>query len=182
MQEFRLNQKSDESLVKVFLNENDDYVMLNQNDASFFDRYSQIVSWLNAKQAEYEKLVGEYQKKYKGKKMFEEMEDGSLNIDSEQLSDFANLRTDLCKECVKKINILFGENTIEKFFRSIYDVIPDFIPDEDCIYDFFEEMSPVVSALFNKRIATMRSSYSKGRTGKHNKTKEQLIEEYNATK
>ena len=116
------------------------------------------------------------------KKIVEENEDGGINIDTEQLLAFSKLRIGICQECCVKIDELFGMGTIRKYFRNSYEISDDFIPDEDCLIDFFEEMAPVFGAIFGKRTEQLKSKYSKDRKGRHNKTKEELLTEYKENK
>ena len=63
----------------------------------------------------------------------------------------------------------------------MYEANPGFVPDEECIYDFFEEITPVMNQLFEDRKKKIELRFNKNRKGgKGNKyrTKDQLIRDY----
>ena len=182
MKEFRIGQDREEELIKIYLNKHDDFILLNQNDAKTVEKYTLLIEWFDKKQTAYNQDIKEFTEKYKGRNIIEEKEDGDINIDTEQLLAFSALRVNACVECCKRIDELIGEGTIKKYFRDHYEVSEDFIPDEDCIIDFFEETAPVFGQIFGKRTDRLKSQYSKNRKGKHTKTKVELIAEYKEKK
>lgn len=50
--EFRTNNKSEDSLAKVFLNSEDDFIYINVKDATIFDRFAELLQWLEKKEAD----------------------------------------------------------------------------------------------------------------------------------
>ncbi len=70
------------------------------------------------------------------------------------------------EEAVRVIDSIFGEDTVKKYFRSIYNEISDFLPDADCIIDFFEQITPPMEKLFNRKAET-RELLSKTRMAKY---------------
>lgn len=56
------------------------------------------------------------------------------------------------------IDGIFGEGTLRKYFRDIYEEIPDFLPDADCIMDFLEQVIPVMEGLFGHKIERQREA------------------------
>lgn len=181
MQEYRIGGKVSENLIKVIVNSQDDYIMLNSNDAVFVDKYTGIIKWMQERGASYDKSVGKWEKKYTGRKLVE-IKDGVTEIDTEQILELSKLRIDMCRECCERIDGLFGEGTIRKYFREIYEEIPDFVPDEDCVYDFFEEISPIIGDVFNRRIDSVKAKHRKNRKPSHTKSKTELISEYREKK
>lgn len=182
MKEYKVGQKQEEGIIKVYLNQQDDFILLDQNDARTVEKYTKLIEWFDKKQAVYKQDAEEFSKTFKNRKMVEEKEDGDVNIDTEQLLAFSKLHVNICRECCEKIDELFGTGTIKKYFRTSYEISEDFIPDEDCIIDFFEEMAPIFGEIFGKRTSRLKSKYSKERKGSHTKSKEELIVEYKKKK
>lgn len=177
MQEYRIGGKVAEKQQKVFLNQKDDYIMLNPNNSVFVDKYTAIIQWLEEKSAFYQKEMAALEKKNKGHKLITVNEDESITLDTKRILEITGMRTAMCRECCAQIDELFGAGTVSKYFREIYEEIPDFIPDEECIYDFFDEIGPIVGAVFNARVQGLKTKYNRNRKGRHNKSKEDLIEE-----
>ena len=177
MQEYRLKRNYDE-VFKVFLNDGDDFIIINPADSSFIDKFAQFMAWIDEKSAELNKIAKDADEKYEGRPVIKE--DGeNIIVDTEQLQLFTGLRTDLYKECAERIDQLFGEGTLRKYFKEFYDINPDFIPDEDCINDFLENIKPAVDAAYGTRAKRLEGKYNKSRTGRRKqRTKDELIEAY----
>lgn len=182
MQEYRIGGKAAENQKKIYLNIKDDYIMLNPNNSIFVDKYTAIIQWLEMKGASYQKEMEALEKKNKGHELIKVNEDESVTIDTKRILEITRMRTAMCRECCEQIDALFGEGTIQKYFREIYEEIPDFVPDEECIFDFFDEISPIVGEVFHTRIQSVRTKYNKNRKGRHNHSKSELITEYKERK
>lgn len=182
MKEYKVGQKHEEGIIKVYLNPQDDYILLDQNDARTVERYTKLIEWFDRKQAVYRKDAEDFSRTFKDRKMVEEKEDGEIKVDTEQLLAFSKLHVGICRECCEKIDELLGADTVRKYFRASYEIAEDFIPDEDCILDFFEEMAPIFGEIFGKRTSQLKSRYSKNRKGSHTKSKEEMLEEYKEKK
>lgn len=96
------------------------------------------------------KKVGQIQEQYSGKEDFESVMKKASAMSEE------NVR--FSTEAVKTIDSIFGEGTIKKYFRNIYREIPDFLPDADCITDFFKQITPVTERIFSRRIEQLNLS------------------------
>lgn len=70
------------------------------------------------------------------------------------------------REAVVIIDEIFGADTVKKYFRKVYEEIPDFLPDADCIMDFFDQMAPVIEKLFGQKIERQQAA-SKARMAKY---------------
>lgn len=177
MKEYKVGRKREEGIIKVYLNPYDDYILLDQNDAGTVGRYTKLIEWFDRKQAAYKKEAEDFSRTFKGRKIVEEKEDGDVKVDTEQLLAFSKLHVGICRECCEKIDELLGADTVRKYFRASYEISGDFIPDEDCILDFFEEMAPIFGEIFGKRTGQLKSRYGKNRKGSRAKPKEWLPEE-----
>lgn len=178
MQEYRIGQKQ-EGLIKVILNKYNDYILINQNDSGIIEKYTMLVKWIDEKQDSFSKELQELEQKYKGRKVVETREGEDIRIDTEQILELSKFRINMCKEFCEKIDNLLGKDTIKKYFRECYEANEDFIPDESCIIDFFEEITPVMATVFDKRAGQLKNKYSRERNGKHPQNKNKAIKEHN---
>lgn len=182
MKEFKLGSNLQENLLKVIVNDDGDAIYINPADTSFIGRYSAFLAWLDEKSAELSAKGDELSQRYEGKPLFVEDADGDLeSIDSEQLVVLAKLMTSTYEEIAERIDGLFGQDTLKKYFKHFYEINPDFLPDEECINDFLEAISPAIDAAYGMRAEALKKKYNKrrkGATAKHNKSKDELIKEY----
>jgi hypothetical protein len=56
------------------------------------------------------------------------------------------------EESVKILDGIFGADAVKKYFRNIYDEIPDFLPGVECIYEFLETATPVLEDIFDRQM------------------------------
>lgn len=162
---YSIGKKISEQLKKVELNEFGDYILINPGDAAFSKKFSDFIKWLNDKNEELGKVAAEMGEKYKDTPMIQQNEDGDTEIDTEQFSIFVKLKVDLYEQCSEKIDALFGQGTLRKYFRAFYEINEDFVPDEDCIRDFLEEISPVLERIYDERFEKISKRYNKNRRG-----------------
>ncbi len=177
MEERRIGSKVEKRLKKVYVNQYDDYIILDENDTSFIQKFAQIIDWMEKKQSELKIKSAELSKKYEDKPLLNNTEDGEEDIDIVQLLEIAELRVNLYKECIIKIDDIFGKDTIRKYFRDAYENIPGYVPDDEALSDFFEEITPIIEEIYKAKVKRMKTKYNKNRKGKHSKTKEELLEE-----
>lgn len=163
MSTYAIGKKVSEQLQKVELNEYGDYIYINIGDATLLKKYNELIDWLDKQGDELAKTAAQMEEKYTGRPMVSKDKDGNVDVDTEQFAIFVRIKNDLYSGCVKKIDELFGEGTMRKYFRPLYEANPDFIPDEDCIMDFLEEISPVLEAIYKERTASINKKYSKNR-------------------
>lgn len=169
---YQIGKKLTENLVKVNLNDFGDYIMLDPTDASFQVRFINLLKWMDEKQKELTTLAEEKAKQYEGRQIISQDEDGNNEIDVEQLIDLVEIQTGFYRECAEHIDDLFGQDTLKKYFRVCYEINPAFLPDEDCISDFLEEITPVLNEVFNARLGRVRGKYNKNRQGKNTKVEQ----------
>lgn len=145
-------------LTKIELNDAGDYITVTADSPTFFDGFS----------AGYKRIAGladsipdkleEIEKRYEGKEDFSGTMDKTLAM--------SGVNVDFSREAVGVIDGIFGAGTIKKYFRNIYEEIPDFLPDADCIMDFFEQITPVIEKLFDRKIERQKAA-SKARMAKY---------------
>ena len=70
------------------------------------------------------------------------------------------------KEAVAVVDGILGEGAVKKHFRSIYEEIPEFLPDADCFIAFLEELTPIMEKLFDRKLERQQKA-SKDRMAKY---------------
>ena len=157
MEKEKIESKST-NLIKVEVNNFGDYITISPDNPIFFDRfvagYKKITDMAYAVPAKLEEIT----KRHEGK------DDFSAIMDKAKEMSAANV--EFSKEAVVIIDEIFGADTVKKYFRNVYEEIPDFLPDADCIIDFFEQMAPVIEKLFGQKIERQQAD-SKARMAKY---------------
>ena len=183
--EFRTGNRQEENLAKVFLNSNDDFIYINEKDASIFDRFAALMKWLEEKEGDVREKEKEIEKQY-GKDIVRLDEEGNVeDVNVDAFVRISALRTEVYREAAERNDSIFGEGTIRKYFRKFYEINPGFVPDEECFSDFMEEITPVLNELFADRSRRIALKYNRDRRGgKRNKyrSREELIRDYSGRK
>lgn len=170
MQENRIQNKHSESTIKVYVNDFDDYVLLDPSDTSLAMRFQKFMVWLNGRGQELTESAQALDEKYKGTEMVRtDEETGETDIDLEQFGEFAEIQCAFYGEVTDKLEEVFGQNILKKYFRTSYEVNPGFVPDDVAIEDFLEAITPVMEKVFQQRFDRMNKKYSAGRKGKKRK-------------
>lgn len=179
--EFKVSNQQEENLAKVYLNSEDDFIYINEKDATIFDKFAEFLKWLDGKNNEVSQQEAEFDKKY-GKDFVTRNENGDVeDVNVDAFVHYSKMRSDTYKETVERIDAIFGVGTIRKYFRKFYEINPDFVPDDECIYDFLDEMTPILNTLFSDRAKRVSLKYNRNRKGgKRSKyrDKEDLIKSY----
>lgn len=162
---YSIGNRVSQQLRRVELNEFGDFIMINPGDASFSHKFSELIKWLDTKNEELAKLSVEMGERYKDTPMIHTDEDGNVEVDTDQFSLYVKTKTDLYMECNDKVDALFGQDTLKKYFRAFYEINPEFMPDEECIMDFLEEIAPVLEAIYSERFDRINQKYNKNRKG-----------------
>ena len=179
--EFRSDNRQEENLAKVFLNSQDDFIYIDEKDAAIFDRFADLLKWLDEKGNDLSKKENEIESQY-GKDIVTRDEDGDIvdfNIDA--FVALSKTRTDTYREAAAKIDRIFGQDVIRKYFRLSYEINTDFVPDDECIYDFLDSMTPVLNQIYADRAKRVKLKYNRDRKGGKRtryRNKEELIQDY----
>lgn len=135
-----MSEESKSGLYKIELNNMGDYIEISTADTGLFDRfvgtYRQIVNAAKDLPRRY----GEIEKV--------RVIPGHENKTVEKIR--ANVR--FYEESAEKIDLVFGQGTLKKYFREHYEKIPDFMPRTEYFIDFFEQMVPVLEKLFGRKV------------------------------
>lgn len=146
------------NLTKIELNDSGDYITVSADSPTFFDGfasgYKQIADLADSIPAKLEEI----EKKYERKEDFSSTMDKTLEM--------SEVNVEFSKRATSIIDGIFGADTVKKYFRDIYEEMPDFLPDADCIVDFFEQITPVIEKLFDRKIERQQAA-SKARMAKY---------------
>ena len=146
------------NLTKIELIDSGDYIVVSADSPTFFDGfaagYKRIADLADGIPAKLEEI----EKKYQNREDFGAVMDKTLEM--------SGVNVVFSKEAVSTIDGIFGDDTVKKYFRGIYEEIPDFLPDADCIFDFFEQITPVIEKLFDRKIERQQAA-SKARMAKY---------------
>lgn len=151
-------KESEVSLAKIELNSQGDYVMVSTDDSTLFDRFSDGYKHIAELADSIPAKLEEIEKQYEGKEDFPSIMEKTVAM--------SRVNVGFSKEAVAVVDGILGEGTVKKHFRSIYEEIPDFLPDANCIIGFFEQITPVIEKLFNRKIERQQTA-SKARMAKY---------------
>lgn len=179
---YSIGKNKSKNIQEVIVNEHGDTIKINGADATLRQKYNDFLSWLNAKVAELTEEAGKKEKQYAGREIVSRDEEGNAVVDTEQLADSIQMENGFYTECLARLDDIFGQDIVQKYFRSDYELNPDFIPDEYEFMHFIEEITEVASEVYGIRRKELAGRYGKNRKGKHSRTKEELISEAKAVK
>ena len=160
---------------------------INTADAATATRFVELVHNLEEVVNLGEDDVTAYREKYKEYEG-EEFDKLPDNVRMDIIVDASKMRIGIIEGMIREIDTMFGKDTIRNVFRQSYEMHEDFVPDEDALIDFVNAVMPVMSDLFQTRNEAIRKKYSPNRAArrhnrnKHNKNKNQLIQEYKDVK
>jgi hypothetical protein len=120
----------------VFLNERDDFIRLDLHDKELPKRFMDFVVW----------WVDEIEKIHTLQHQLGQIGDAVKNYQA--VSSIVGDIASSFQECYRRIDELFGEKTLEKYFRKFYEGIPDFSPGEECIGDFITSIASAISLAY----------------------------------
>lgn len=126
--------RKEAQLIKIELNDQGDHIVISTGDSTLFDRFMEGFLQIADEAAG---LPGEYRK-------IEKKHRSAKELPMYKNVDIARADVEFSKKAVKIINDLFGKDTLKKYFRQLYDEVPDFLPGAECFVDFFKNIAPVM--------------------------------------
>lgn len=135
-----MSKESNLALYKIELNNMGDYIEISTADTGLFDSFVET----------YRKIVNAAKDLPRRYREIEKVRiiPGHENKTVEK----ARAHVRFCEESAEKIDLVFGQGTLKKYFREHYEKIPDFMPGTECFIDFFEQMVPVLERLFGRKV------------------------------
>ncbi len=137
-------ESSSVNIVKMELNDFGDYVIVPSDEPTFFDRFVKGYRGIINLADGIPDKIEEIEKKYEGKEDFQ----SSLDM----MTEMSGVNVNFSEEAVKIIDGIFGDDVIKKYFREVYEEVHGFMPDADCIIDFFEKITPIIEKIFNQKM------------------------------
>lgn len=135
-----MSKESNSGLYKIELNDMGDYIEISTADTGIFDRFAETYRQIVSAAKELPRRYREIEKV--------RVIPGHENKTVEKI--VANVR--FYEESAEKIDLVFGQGTLKKYFREHYEKIPDFMPGTEYFIDFFEQMAPVLEKLFGRKV------------------------------
>lgn len=145
-------------LLKIELNSEGEYIVISADNSMLFDNFTAGVKNIADMADEIAEKLNEIQKRYEARADFESV--------MRKTSEVSKINVQFSKDAITVVDGIFGEGTVRKYFRETYEEIPDFLPDVDCILDFFEQITPEMEKLFNRKMEERREK-SKERMAKY---------------
>lgn len=135
-----MEKESGVGLFKIELNNQGDYIEIPTADTGFFDRFVETYRQIGNAARD---LPGRYR---------ETDEACALPRHESKTVEKIREKVRFCEESAERIDGVFGQGTLKKYFREQYENIPDFMPGAECFIDFFEQMAPVLEKLFGRKV------------------------------
>ena len=108
-------EKSNTELLKIELNNEGEYITLSADDPALFDKFVSGLKHISDLAGGLPDKIREIEKQYKGKNDFNSRMEKVIAISRENVG--------FSEEAVRVIDSIFGEDTVKKYFRSIYNEI-----------------------------------------------------------
>lgn len=137
VEEMRIDNRV--TLTKVYIGNGDDFIVVSGNDMSIYLKFVNARNRFMSLADSLEKEELKIKEKYKG--------DENTEISEEDEHELLKLYRDFSEESERIMDGVFGEETTRKFWKDVYEVIPDFIPKVEAWTDFFDSLIPVAERL-----------------------------------
>ena len=83
------------------------------------------------------------------------------NIDTKDAKAILGVNKEAVNNIIDEIEKLFGKGLFKTMFEDNYELNPGFVPDIALIEDFFKQIMPIITSIFQNK-----SKYSVGKKGK----------------
>lgn len=135
-----MEKESGVGLFKIELNNRGDYIEIPTADTGFFDRFVETC-----------RQIGNAARDLSGR--YREIDEARV-LPGHESKTVEKIREKVrfCEESTERIDGVFGQGTLKKYFREHYGNTPDFMPGAECLIDFFEQMAPVLEKLFGRKV------------------------------
>lgn len=155
----KIKSNVDASVLRIELNDMGDYAAISADDDALFDRFVSSHAHIAERAEQFDAEIAELEKQ---KKQGTEKEEDYIRISAEMIRK----KRAFSEEVAKVTDNIFGEGTVRKLFRSVYEEIPDFLPSAESITTFLESVTPQIEQLFHKKIDE-RNKASRARMAKY---------------
>lgn len=160
-----IGQGAQNNLFKLIVNEKGDFVYLDDKDTGLFDKFAEFLKWLGEKGSEFKNKESEMKQKY-GNDIVRRDADGNItDVNVDAVLEASKFQTDTYREAADRLNKIFGGDIMRKYFYVSYENNPDFVPGDECLFDFLDEMIPVMNDMFSDMRERIKTKYSSDRKG-----------------
>lgn len=149
--EYSIRTKS--NAMKVELNDRKDYIAIHPDNANLPRDFANGREKMLALVEDFPKRIEAINKEYEGR-------DDEKSTDEKEKKIYEE-RASLAEHFVESIDGIFGEGTIRKYFADNYEQVHNFLPGENCVIDFFNEITPVIEQIFGKYIKRVNAAMAK---------------------
>lgn len=149
----------DASVIRIELNEMGDHTVISADDDALFDRFVASYDYITEKAEQFDVEISELEKQ-KAQRAENEGDHTTVSV------EMIRKKRAFSEEVAKVTDNIFGEGTVRKLFRSIYEEIPDFVPSAESIITFLDSVTPQMEKLFYKKIEA-RNKASRDRMAKY---------------
>lgn len=142
-----MGKKNNVKLYKVELNDRGDFIEISTADTELFDRF--VETYIQISDAAKDLLL-------RRKEI-----DKDCTISGNREKNMRKIRANVrfCEESSEKIDCVFGQGTLRKYFRRLYEEVPYFLPGTECFIDFFKQMAPALECFFERKINEKDKAY-----------------------
>jgi len=165
------NLRIDNGIRRIGVNDYGDYIELSINDNTLTERFVDLLTWLDEEQKNMEAKGKELAEKHGDGPIIDKDDGGNTVINTSALSDVVKAEADLYRRCCEKIDRVFGEDTCKKVFGDV-------LPDDVLIWDFFEQITPILEKMSAERGEKISLRYDRKKKKNRQRSKEQLLRDY----
>lgn len=141
---------------------------INVADADTAKKFLNLANKLDEIANDGEEKSKVFKEKYK-EYMEQQFEDLPDEIREEVIVNASNIRIEVLENMIEEIDGLFGKDTICNVFRECYEINEDFVPDEQALIDFINQIMPVMNELFDIRAQEIGKKYNPNRKQRRKK-------------
>ena len=130
---------------------------INMENEDIIPAFSRLIQNLNHVTDEFMKEAEDLEEKYK-----EESEDTGY----EEIVEKSCAKVRYIERCIEEIDTVFGQGTIRNVYKECYDLNKYFVPSEELLIQFADEVIPIMNELFKQKFQENKKRYSPTKKGK----------------
>lgn len=135
-----MNKENNAKLYKIELNDMGDYIDISTADQELFDRFRETFKQITDAAKDLPRRYREIDKVR------------AVPTHENKIVEKIRIKVRFYEESAEKIDSIFEQGTLKKYFRSLYEEIPDFMPGTECFIDFYDRIIPVLEGLFGRKV------------------------------
>ncbi|MBD5521229.1 MAG: hypothetical protein HDR03_08430 [Lachnospiraceae bacterium] len=135
-----MGKGTDAKLYKIELNDMGDHIDISTGDMELFDRFQETYKQIADAAKDIPRRCQEIDKVR------------VISGHGNKIVEKIMIKVRFYEESAEKIDNIFGQGTLKKYFNKLYKEVPDFMPGAECFIDFYDKMLPVLEELFGRRV------------------------------